>query len=250
MNYERPDLASRLAAEYQLGLMHGHARKRFERLIKTSPTIARAVAGWGDALTPLGEIVPITMKPRPQVWAAIEQRTIARPAAGHASASASVATPSTWLAGLWRAAGFAMAGVVAGIAVTQIWPLINPPPQEARIVRGLPGSYVGFLADSSGQPAVLVGQLRNDKELGIKVVRSVEVAAGSVLYLWALGPDGTPQPLGVIPSKGKGQLATSAPAEQLFSKVSELAASIEPANSTPAKPSGAFVLRGPCVKLW
>ena len=51
MDYSRPDLADRLAAEYALGTLRGGARRRFEALLTAHPVLRQATRDWqaGDA---------------------------------------------------------------------------------------------------------------------------------------------------------------------------------------------------------
>ena len=44
MNYIRPDLLDRLAAEYVIGTLHGGARRRFQRLLREPPSTLVAAA--------------------------------------------------------------------------------------------------------------------------------------------------------------------------------------------------------------
>ena len=46
MDYSRPELADRLAAEYVLGTLQGPARRRFEALQQAHPALRQAVAQW------------------------------------------------------------------------------------------------------------------------------------------------------------------------------------------------------------
>ena len=42
MDYSRPELADKLAAEYALGTLRGPARRRFENLLPAHPSLRRA----------------------------------------------------------------------------------------------------------------------------------------------------------------------------------------------------------------
>ena len=53
MNYDRPELIDRLAAQYVLGSLRGAARDRFERLIAQHPDIAQRVGLWERRLAPV-----------------------------------------------------------------------------------------------------------------------------------------------------------------------------------------------------
>ena len=46
MKYDDQTLLNLLAAEYVLGTLHGHARDRFSRLMRTSPQARYATSLW------------------------------------------------------------------------------------------------------------------------------------------------------------------------------------------------------------
>src|SRR6218665_3184410 len=104
MDYSRPLLAERLAAEYALGTLRGPARRRFERLLPAHPALADAVQAWQQRLQPLaGPVAPVA--PPPQVWAAVQRRLFGAP----------TPAPGWWQRlGLWQGfAGVAVAGVLS-----------------------------------------------------------------------------------------------------------------------------------------
>ena len=74
MNYSRPGLGERLAADYALGLMPPRARRRFEREVAGNATLAAAVAGWSERLGPL-DAITADEPPPARVWRAIERRS-------------------------------------------------------------------------------------------------------------------------------------------------------------------------------
>ena len=57
MDYSRPQLADRLAAEYASGVMRGAARRRFEALLPAHPSLRSAVRE--HPLTALGAALAI-----------------------------------------------------------------------------------------------------------------------------------------------------------------------------------------------
>jgi len=116
----------------------------------------------------------------------------------------------------------------------------------------LPQSYVGLLTDSAGMPTVLASSRRHGRQLTVKLLQPVVIPSGSVAQLWALPRDGSAAfPVGVVPGTGSATVALADTSEKLFFNVSRLAVSIEAAPARAGdKPSGDFVLSGPCVKLW
>jgi anti-sigma-K factor RskA len=241
MNYLRPQLLDRLAREYALGTLTGPARRRFERVLRETPVALLAVGAWQKRFSVLADGVP-AVEPRDSVWQGLEQRLFPR--------AAPTPSPRSWLANplSGRALGGALAGVLLCLTVLRLEPgWVGLEPQ----IETLPASYVGLLSDTAGQPTVLASSRRHGRQLTVKMLRPVEVAPGSVAQLWALPKDGAAFPVGVVPGRGSATVALADTSEKLFSNVSRLAVSIEAA---PAKagdaPSGAFVLVGPCVKLW
>jgi anti-sigma-K factor RskA len=246
VNYDRPDLLERLAAEYVFGAMTGPVRRRFERLRLTLPAADAAAVAWEARSGPLARSVPAAA-PSPQVWSEIDRRT---GGTGEATAQARARAGAGWWRWLAPVAGLAF-GVVATLGVVRLAPDAIVPIEAIVQERGtLPQSYVGLLTDTTGAATILASSTRHGRTMSIKVLRPIEVPAGGVLQLWALPRDGEPFPLGVVPREGKGSFEMSDTSEKLLSNVPRLAVSIEerPA-STGAPPSG-FILTGHCVKLW
>ncbi len=111
MNYDRPDLLDRLAAEYVLGTLRGRARRRFNQLQRELPAARDAVAAWEARLNPLSSVVPATAPPG-RVWDAIAARTDAK--------SQAPSTPRRW-AWLKPALGFAV-GAALSLGLVQLVP--------------------------------------------------------------------------------------------------------------------------------
>jgi anti-sigma-K factor RskA len=244
VNYDRPELLERLAAEYVFGTMTGRARRRFDRLRLTLPAADAAATTWEVRSAALARSVP-PATPSPQLWSAIDRRT-----GGSGAEGASPRARRGWWAWLAPVAGLAF-GVLATIGVVRLAPDALVPIDEIVQQRGtLPQSYVGLLTDPSGAATILASSTRHGRTMSIKVLRPVDAPPGTVLQLWALPRDGEPFPLGVVPREGKGSFEMADTSEKLLSSVPRLAVSIEarPA-SKGAAPSG-FILTGHCVKLW
>lgn len=112
MNYGRPQLGDRLAADYVLGLMPPRARRRFEREVDGNATLAAAVAGWSERLGTL-DAVTADETPSAHVWRRIEQRIGAATPARAPARSRSFGFRWRWLAGAAAAACAAIAIYVA-----------------------------------------------------------------------------------------------------------------------------------------
>ena len=246
MNYLLPERLERLAREYALGTLTGPARRRFERLLRDTPAARSAVEAWQERLSGLASTVP-ALQPAETVWRALEQRLFIS-----SVRTAAVPTrPLQWLWGLLsgRALGGVLAGVLLCALLLRLQPgLIGLEPE----VDALPASYVGLLTDAAGKPTVLASSRRHGRRMTVKLLQPVAIPAGSVAQLWALPADGSAAfPVGVVPGTGSATVALADTSEKLFFNVSRLAVSIEPAPAKAGdKPSGDFVLSGPCVKHW
>ena len=73
MDYNRPELGERLAADYVLGLMPQRARQRFERELAGSANLSAIVAGWSERFALLDETTRDEAPPA-RVWHAIDRR--------------------------------------------------------------------------------------------------------------------------------------------------------------------------------
>lgn len=240
MRYDRPELLDRLAAAYVFGTLGRLARRRFERLAGSSEAAARALRTWEMHGSALAAVVP-PVQPSPAVWAEIERRTGGAPRVR--------AQPrSRWTAWMRPALGFAFGLLVAvGVVREQPdWVLPSNLPEHAV----LPASYVGLMLDASGRPAALASSRRHGVELSVKLLQPLTVPPDREATLWALPKDGAPFRLGALRADAKQLITLSGTSETLLADVVELAVSIEPAGPAAAQPSGDFVLRGHCVKLW
>ncbi|MGH8456339.1 MAG: anti-sigma factor, partial [Stenotrophobium sp.] len=203
MNYQNPKLRRMLAAEYVLGTLHGPARKRFQRLLRTDAAAVAETRYWEARLSELNQgIRPVT--PRPLVWASIEYSTkaaankvtpIKRPAAAAAPRSS-----------LWRV--WAVVSTAASVALgIGLWQQLQKPPQvvtETRTVRvevpvKEPLPYVAVLQPAKSTASWKVS-VYPDRGL-IKVAAigryAVDENAHS-LELWVIEKSG-PKPLGLLP---------------------------------------------------
>ena len=123
MDYSRPELADRLAADYVAGTLRGPARRRFEALLPAHPALRTAVRAWQDRLMPLtATLAPLP--PSPQVWQRIQARI--------GGAVAAAPAPAAWWARLafWR--GFAALASVAALSLAVL--LASPGPALPPIV--------------------------------------------------------------------------------------------------------------------
>jgi anti-sigma-K factor RskA len=255
MNYRRPLLRDRLAAEYVLGTLHGSARARFEQLLRDDVELGGRVAFWERHLMPMASVLS-TAAPSIRVWEAIAMRIVT-----HAAMRERVPVQQqdsalqrflSWLD--LRTMGTVAAGLLLGVALSTMGPSLL---RESGIItvvakneNQLPESYVGVLATVDGRTGLIVSSLRQGKVMDVKRVLPVPVAEGSTLFLWVIEGKDKTRPIGVIPPGAFVNVALPQTSEKLFATATELAVSIEPINTAPLQPSGAFVYRGLCGKLW
>jgi len=247
MDYDKPELLNRLAAEYVLGTLRGRALNRFERLQLELPRARQAVAAWEESLNALAAVVPAAAPPG-RVWEAIERKT---------GANRTAPAPRRW-DWLRPILGVAL-GAVLTLGLVQLAPhLFFSLDRLAQREQALPQSYVGLLTDANNVPHLLVSSTRHGTRVTVKSLRPWQVPAGKVAQVWALpravdGGDLAPVPLGVaVPTKPPGStyFELSANSEQLLSNVPRLAVSFEERPATTGEAPSAYVFSGFCVKLW
>jgi anti-sigma-K factor RskA len=239
MDYSRPELADRLAAEYVSGVMRGPARRRFAKLLPAHPALRHAVHEWQARLMPLtAEVEP--QKPSPAVWQRIEAKI-------HGSASA--AAPATELrTGWWRQLafwrGFSAVGALATLTLALM--LASPGPVQPPIVVVLsaaapaPGSPAGAVV-----PASFVASISGDgRAMVTRPLVNVSMEANHSLELWSLPPEGAPRSLGVIAA----DKATVVQRGKVLEGTAAFAVTLEAAGGSPdGKPHGPVLYVGKLV---
>ncbi len=241
MDYSRPELADRLAAEYVMGSLRGPARRRFEVLLPAHPSLRNAVREWQDRLMPLTlSIAP--KAPSAEVWKRIEAQIGGAPPGLTEAASKTAVEAVSWWRGLvfWRGLSGLATAAVLGLLV-----MVNTPgPAQAPVVVVLSSTTVN--ADGNAVPASFVASISGDgRAVVTKPLLNVSLQGDRVLELWAVpgaeGGKGGPKSLGLISSsaasvvqKNKVPVGTSA-----------LAVSLEPpGGSTTGAPSGPVLFVG------
>ncbi|MDP9044765.1 MAG: anti-sigma factor [Pseudomonadota bacterium] len=234
MDYSRPQLADRLAAEYVSGLLRGPARQRFEALLPAHPTLRGAVREWQDRLMPLTAAIE-PRPPSPAVWRRIEARLW-----GSGSA---IPTAGAWWRGLafWR--GFSAIAGVAAVALGVL--LTNPAPTRPPIVVVLAAAPAPGSASANAPPPSFVASISADGQAMVtRPLTNVSMQAGHSLELWSLPPSGAPRSLGVIAADA----ATVVRREKVLQGTDALAVTLEAAGGSPdGKPHGPVLYVGKLV---
>lgn len=228
MDYARPALADRLAAEYALGTLRGPARRRFETLMAAHPALKRAAADWAERLVLLSASEP-GVEPSPRVWRRIEQKLFG------AAAAAAPAAASWWQRlVLWRGLAAVSLAAVLGLAVLRVQP---PPAQPPLVIvlqaqpdaaAVLPASFVASVSADGGA-------------LVLRPLGPLTVDAQRALQLWSVPAQGAPRSLGLLRADGSATIVRDA----LLQGAAALAVSLEPAGGSPTgAPTGPILSVG------
>ncbi|HET9114276.1 MAG TPA: anti-sigma factor [Burkholderiales bacterium] len=220
MNYRNPELKSRLAAEYVLGTLRGHARLRFERLMREDELLRDEVADWQTRMMPLADsLVPI--KPRGRVWQDIRS-------------SLGFDTVSRRSLLFWRNLGvFSSAAAILMAAYISTAPIHTSAP-----------GYIAVIADKHANPVWLFSS--SDTAITIKSLVPSTVIAGRSLELWLLPEGGQPVSLGLLPLTGNITRLLPHAVAKLMANSHALAVSLEPAGGSPTgQPTGPILYQAP-----
>lgn len=229
MDYSRPELAERLAAEYAAGTLRGPARRRLEALLPAHPNLRRAVHEWQERLMPLTTVFE-GQTPPARVWQRIETRiaparTVSDPAAA-----------SGWWQHLvlWRG----MAGLATAAAVTFAVLLANPPAQ-APVVVVL--SSTEQTPDGSAPAGFVASFSADGRAVATRPLVQVSLAEGRALELWAVPAQGAPRSLGLISAAAASVVKRG----RVLKDTAALAVSLEPAGGSPTgAPTGPILYVG------
>ena len=221
MNYDRPELLDRLAAEYALGTLRGAARRRFERLCVQIPAARLTLHRWEDDWVHLSRaLAPV--QPSAGVWTKVSRRLF-----GDAAAAPRRTRWRTWQ--LAAAAGLVAVVLVVSLFVRQL----VPPPLQT----------VAILGTDSAHPVWRLERRLPLAALRIEVVGAVPPAAGKSYELWALPRGRAPVSLGLLPAAGRAERALSEPQRAALLAADKVAVSVEPAGGSPTGgPTGPIVI--------
>lgn len=234
MDYSRPSLADRLAAEYATGTLRGAARRRFEALLPAHATLRSALDAWQARLAPLTRtITPI--EPPASVWTRIESRL-------WGARQGADAAPLRWWQQLafWRGLS-AMAGV-ATLSLAILLATPDPARPPVVVVLNAAASAAGTPAP---QPPTFVASISADgRAMVTRPLQAVALQPDRALELWAVPPSGAPRSLGVISANG----VTVVRQGRVLDNTSALAVTLEPPGGSPTgKPTGPILYSGALV---
>lgn len=227
MDYARPELADRLAAEYVLGTLRGPARRRFQTLLEAHPALRDAVRRWEIQLAPLaGSVAPVA--PPERVWTGVEARLFA---------TVPATAPQGWWnrLGLWRG----LSALATAAAVALVFVVTQVPPPQAPIVVVLATNPDAAVATN----ASFVASLSADgRALVLKPLNAPTLTAAQALELWSVPAQGGPRSLGLVRADQATTLLLQAGVQR---STAAFAVSIEPAGGSPTgAPTGPIVSLG------
>ena len=231
MDYSRPTLADRLAADYVAGTLRGPARRRFEALLPAHPALRAAVGSWQNRLMPLTASLAQVVPP-PRVWQRIEARI-------DGTASSPTESARGWWArlALWR--GLTALATVATLSLGVLLAVPSPVLPPVVVVLSAAG---GPAADGGVMPASFVASISGDgRAMVTKPLTQVKLDSDRALELWALPPKGAPRSLGLISANG----ATVVQRGRVLDDTAALAVSLEPQGGSPTgAPTGPVLFVG------
>jgi anti-sigma-K factor RskA len=273
MNHADPELRNQLAAEYVLGTLSGHERRRFERLVSRDRDLRDLVQGWELRLNVLAESVP-AVEPPAHVWDEIARRIAMAPSPAPASAPAPVG--EGWLDRLWDNLGFwrgAAALAAATAAALVLYVALLPPSVRleqiggeiaaigerlASIARQVDGvasrpTHVAVLLDKDQRPMMTADLDVADGRLVLRLnLTPPRDFTTNVLQVWLVSPDGTSRSLGIFPSERPGTttaLVLPHDTAEALAKAA-LAVSLEPrGGSMIGQPSGPVLFTGALMSV-
>lgn len=229
MNYRNPKLRDLLASEYALGTLQGLARKRFERLLRDDADLRRTVLEWQERFAPMAQAVAPVIPPK-HVWRKIEQRI------QHSQPKTSIFDSLNFWRGLAMAASSFAFGLLLFFGIA---------PQ-----RDAAPTYVAVLADAKQQPMMMVRYTQGKREVEVKMMQAMDVAADRSLELWTLPKGAAPQSLGLVPASGTIKLKLADQGASTMPNIPALAISLEPKGGSPTgAPTGPVLYSGPLLKI-
>lgn len=220
------------AAEYVLGLLDAAERAAFEARLAGDAAARAELAFWQSRFSELDDAFVAVPAP-PATYGAIAARLFPAPA-----------RPRFWDSLLvWRSlagGALAVAVVALGFAMTRPVPLS---PSEFAIqmvaaleMEGSPARFVALYDQATGavRLTVLSGEATPDKDY----------------ELWAIGGDGKPMSMGVIPASGRTEMVLTADHRDMIAPGTVLAVTLEPKGGSPTgAPTGPMMAKGEATRI-
>jgi anti-sigma-K factor RskA len=233
MNYNRPELLDRLAAEYVLGLLRYSVRARFERLCAELPAALTARQRWEERLLPLS----LTLAPVPpdaNRWPQIERAVASMNDGSAAPRAATGAAGRRW----WPAA-VAASLIAVALVVGKLTFWSEPTWQPLAV-----------LAPANAAPLWRLERSADGAQINIRALGPITLSPAKSYELWILPRGGgNPVSLGVLPRQGGVERRLTPVQRTLLAAASQVAVSVEPAEGSPTGlPTGPVVIVASVVR--
>lgn len=264
---DRPELMDRLAASYALGTLRGGARRRFETLARSSPTLRVMAQVWQERFMSITELQP-SEAPDPNVWKRIENIVAAEAKPRLAAAESAGADLLRRARDWWRAGAIVAAlATVAAVAVTlnlrgelagretELARLQAQGVQLARSNTELRAqleaqphvAFVSVLTDDQANPMMLAMFDHKHGQLMLKRMVSFQEGPEKSLQLWAIAASGAPRSMGVLGEQAVVQMPAAA---QVLVQSPTFAISLEPKGGVSGDrgPTGPVLWKGAVLR--
>ncbi|MGH8280197.1 MAG: anti-sigma factor [Gammaproteobacteria bacterium] len=229
MKYDDQNLRELLAGEYVLGLLHGAARRRFERLLIEDARLRAEIirweekfAAWNRSLRPL--IPPAFVWHRLQARIETESKAVRAPRL------------KAWWSGAVAVAAVVMLvlGIFLGRSV--LAPLLPP-------------AYLAVMSSAKGQPLWLITVHPKTRRIEMKALADNTPPPGKSYELWMLPGSGKPIAVGLMNSSGSASETVSVEVIAAVVDAKGLAISVEPeGGSSTGQPTGPVVYVAPLIQ--
>jgi anti-sigma-K factor RskA len=245
MNYDKPELIERLAAEYVLGTLRGRARDRFASVLRAVPAARAAVWRWEARLhgfddMPIDAAPRLTMPPE-HVWQRITSHLHLNQAEVIPLTSAQRRVDSR--SRLWK--GVAAFATAASFVLAILLVRVAEVPFTA-------ADHVAVFSDQQSQPQWLVSVDIESGKFTARALNAPALEAGKAFELWMLPGEGAaPRSLGLLPASSHALHAQLPQATlSVLRATSALAVSLEPAGGSPTGlPTGPVLYQARLLKL-
>ncbi|MGB9429320.1 MAG: anti-sigma factor [Gammaproteobacteria bacterium] len=233
MNYGNKNLRNLLAGEYVLGLLHGAARRRFERLQIEDTRLRSEVTAWEERFAVWSrDLKPQT--PPDSIWRKLDARL-------NMEAKMVRKPVSTFsIRGIWSGAAVIAAAIVLAVGILIGRSLVTTPTAAP--------SYLAVMSSAKGQPLWLITVHPNTQRIDMKALASNVPPPGKSYELWMLPGSGKPIAMGLMNSSGVASETLNTEVIAAISQAKGVAISLEPQGGSPTgQPTGPVLYVAPLI---
>lgn len=230
MKYDNDELRNKLAGEYVLGTLHGHARARFESLLKYDANLRRIVTDWQQKLGPMSEAIKPVQPPK-RVWKAIEQRL-----------DFENTSPYAFIRQLWSHLfvwrSFSMMASAVILSLVVYLSAYSPKPVVIN-------QYVAVMTNSNKQVSWMITTNTFDQTAIVKVLNTQSLPDNKAFELWMLPNGQQPISMGLLSASEDRTLNINNDLILKLIREKALAVSLEPSGGSPTgQPTGPVLYQG------